>query len=103
MRRTVAKNTENQNREISGRVVDDAGKGIAGADVGLQEWTWMSNKLPDGPFLAVAKADADGRFRLLVPEGHDLRGNERRRLGHGRRLSALAAKSTGESDETADH
>ena len=65
---------KSKSAEVSGRVVDEAGKGIAGADVGLQEWTRTSDELPNGPFLAAAKADADGRFRLLVPEGHDLRG-----------------------------
>jgi Zn-dependent protease with chaperone function len=59
---------ESQKQEIAGRVKDDQGKGIAGAEVGLQVWPFGQDELPHNPFLAVAKADADGRFRLQVPD-----------------------------------
>ena len=52
---------------ISGRVVDYAGKGIAGADVGLQVYQLSGNALADAPLIAFAKADAEGHFRLVVP------------------------------------
>lgn len=56
-------------REIAGRILDLTGKPIAGAKVGLQVWPIIENGLPNSPFVAVAEADASGKYRLTVPQG----------------------------------
>ena len=68
--RRLGRKTRTGNRRPRG---GSCRKGDRRTDVGVQAWPFNREGLPASPFLAVARTDAGGRFRLLVPQVHDLR------------------------------
>jgi protocatechuate 3,4-dioxygenase beta subunit len=54
---------------IAGRVVDDAGKGVAGVNVGFDTGVDINKTTVGGPMGGHEKTDRDGRFRVVAPPG----------------------------------
>ncbi|HTU23026.1 MAG TPA: sigma-70 family RNA polymerase sigma factor [Gemmataceae bacterium] len=72
--RVPARPEEKKEIAVTGRVLDDTGKPIAGAEVAVVVWeylrfsSWEREDLDRTEFAARTTSDTDGRFRLNVPQ-----------------------------------